>query len=251
MRRVAAVAIAVVTLSTAGAHAETEEERIEACARAAEEAEPLAKEGKLVRARKLLQTCVPETCPKAVRAVCQPLLVDVESGLATVVVKAVDGDGRDVDDAPVSIDDGEPSAARTNGRPLTIDPGSHSLRAQWRGERVEEHFNVHAGERLKLIQVKFSSRLVPTQSSSWPVMPFVLGGVGVVGVAGFVGLGLSARGQIDGMRDDCAPRCSASAVDSARATAIAADISLGIGVIALGVATWLWLTRKHDQVHAP
>jgi hypothetical protein len=71
--------------------------------------------------------------------------------------------------------------------------------------------------------------------------PFVLGGVGIAGVAGFAVLGLTARARLRELRDTCAPNCDPSERGSIRTQLILADVSLVIGVAALSAATYLWL----------
>jgi hypothetical protein len=74
----------------------------------------------------------------------------------------------------------------------------------------------------------------------------VLGGVGALGVAGFAWLGLRARGEADAMRSSCAPACPASRVDDARRDALVANLSLGVGAVALGAAAVLWATSSPE-----
>jgi hypothetical protein len=71
----------------------------------------------------------------------------------------------------------------------------------------------------------------------------VLGGVGVVGIGAFAYLGLTAKGDLDHLRQTCAPFCSSSDLDSARHEALGADIALGVGVVSLAAAAYVLLTR--------
>jgi hypothetical protein len=77
----------------------------------------------------------------------------------------------------------------------------------------------------------------------------VLGGAGalaVVSFATFAGLGLSARSS-----DHCATGCAPAQYDDVMTKLRVADASLAVGIVALGVATVLYLTRSADKAHAP
>jgi hypothetical protein len=54
-------------------------------------------------------------------------------------------------------------------------------------------------------------------------------------------LGLSGQSDVSNLRSTCAPNCQESQVDGARAQLIGADVSLGVGVVSLGVALWFFL----------
>jgi hypothetical protein len=66
--------------------------------------------------------------------------------------------------------------------------------------------------------------------------------VGVVGLGLFATFGILGTNQKSDLEDTCAPNCSEEDVNSVRAKLIAADVSLGVGVVAIGVATILFLT---------
>jgi hypothetical protein len=50
------------------------------------------------------------------------------------------------------------------------------------------------------------------------------------------------KSDVDDLQN-CKPNCAESDVDSARTKLIIADISLGVGVIGVGVAAFLYFTR--------
>jgi hypothetical protein len=82
-------------------------------------------------------------------------------------------------------------------------------------------------------------------------LPLVLGGVGLVGLGG--GGLLTFWGRKDNSSlSQCSPSCSPSSLDHIRALYTAADISFGVGVASLGVATWLYLrSGSAEQKPAP
>ena len=70
----------------------------------------------------------------------------------------------------------------------------------------------------------------------------VVGGIGVLALANFALFGLMGKSDVDKLQN-CKPNCAESDVDSARTKLIIADISLGVGVIGVGVAAFLYFTR--------
>ena len=75
--------------------------------------------------------------------------------------------------------------------------------------------------------------------SAWP---YVVGGVGVAALG--ASTALATWGHTDfQLLDRCAPNCKQGSVDHVRHLYIAADVSLGVGVVALGVATWLYFSE--------
>ena len=81
--------------------------------------------------------------------------------------------------------------------------------------------------------------------------PVLLGGFGLAGLA--AGGLLTYWGVKDNQSlGQCSPLCSPSSVDHIRTMYLAADISVGVGVAALGVATWLYLrSPSTEQTPAP
>jgi hypothetical protein len=89
------------------------------------------------------------------------------------------------------------------------------------------------------------STAAPPGEASEPVdpLPIALASAGVLAVGSFAYFGWTARSDVNEMKDRCSPRCSENEVDSARSRALVADISLGVGVLALtGAAAlaWVW-----------
>lgn len=73
------------------------------------------------------------------------------------------------------------------------------------------------------------------------VWPYVIGGVGLAGLGGSIALATWGHTDFQ-LLDRCAPDCKQESVDHVRRMYVAADISLGVGVVALGAATWLYLS---------
>lgn len=82
--------------------------------------------------------------------------------------------------------------------------------------------------------------------SGLPVLPIVVGGVGVAAIgSAFL---LAHWGSEDNARlDGCKPNCNTESVDHVRDLYLAADITLGVGVVALGSAAWLFFSDQNDE----
>ena len=81
-----------------------------------------------------------------------------------------------------------------------------------------------------------------------PAGAYVAGGVGLLGLASFAFFGLSGTSKLDDLRASCKPTCSQADVTAARTELLVGDVSLAVGVIALGVASWLILAPTiHDR----
>ena len=78
-------------------------------------------------------------------------------------------------------------------------------------------------------------------------MVFVLGATAAVGLASGGYFGLSAKNDLDDLRDRCAPRCPGDDLDAARTKALVADVSFAVAGAAALVAVWLVLTRSGPQ----
>jgi hypothetical protein len=88
----------------------------------------------------------------------------------------------------------------------------------------------------------------PTRSRG-SVPAYILSGVGVAGVAGYALLTYWGRKDND-MLAQCTPNCSPGSVSHVKNLYLGANVSLGVGVAALGTATWLYLRsgKGREQV---
>ena len=80
-----------------------------------------------------------------------------------------------------------------------------------------------------------------------PTASYVLGGLSLAALGSFTYFGLSGRGMERALSDECSPRCSDARVDSVRTQYVIADVSLGIAVVSLGIATVLALTHNLER----
>jgi hypothetical protein len=219
------------------------------CISAAESAQNERLSSKLLDAEAHLRTCARDVCPKLVRDDCQKWLPQVEQSLPTIVLRAHDPKRIALTDVTASID-GVPVATRLDDRPIPLDPGSHTVRfARTGSPLVEQTIIVSTGEKGRAVDVQL---LVPTArdqpSAAGPRRPipvgvFVLAGVGVLALGSFTYFAIAGTSDVDQLRSTCGLYCSSSDVSNAHTQLLVADISLGVSVVSLGAAAWLFFRR--------
>jgi hypothetical protein len=250
MIAVVAAASTLLVLETA-ARADDREQ----CNSAADQAQQFKDEGKYRRAREQLLICARDVCPTPIKRDCLEWLTQVEATAPTVVLSAKDGT-KDLSDVKVSVD-GVAVTERLDGKPLQMDLGKHVVKFEYQGQTKEEEVVIGAGQKNRSVTVTFggaaagAGRVAPPpgggESQSGSLVPaFVVGGIGIVALGSFVIFGLGGKSDVDDLKDsNCKPQCDESKVDKARTKLIIADISLGVGIVALGVATYMILTRPN------
>lgn len=240
---------------------------------AEKETAELRARGRYRRAREILLECVNAPCGGEVRRRCAAELQRLDPIIPSIVVRAEDADGNDVEDVSVRLEDAGPDASGSEGELLVssldgmaipVDPGEHHFVFERAGEApVERTLTIREGEKFRPIDVIIGARadaevgaLSATGAagaggdSERLVASATLIGVGVVGVASYAWLGLRARAGEDALAR-CEPTCSPGRVDSVEKRYLLANISLGAGVLALGAATWLLLSDSGGEEEAP
>jgi len=241
----------------------------EQCVAASESAQKLRTQKKLRAARKELITCAQEACPAIVKKDCLTWVAEVEESLPTVVISAKDASGNELTDVRVSVD-GEQLADKLDGTAIAVDPGMHTFRYETAGAApVESKVLVHEAERNRTLTVTIGNKPAPPPSPPSPVAPqpqppvdtgersssiptgaWVFGAVSLVSFAGFAYFGLSGRADKQKLIEECAPYCNKDDEQPARTKFILADVSLGVGIVSLGVATVFLLTGKNEPKHS-
>jgi hypothetical protein len=241
--------------------ADADNTNLVSCARAAEEGQA-ARDAKAFRvAREKLLQCAAAECPTAIRGDCLGWLDAVERAIPSAVFFADAGAGRDVTNVRVFIDD-VLAAERLDGRSVPVEPGEHRVRFVWQGSQVQERTVLFVeGEKNRKVEAHFpppsastsspSPAAAPSPAASGGLSPWfwLASGVALVGAGGFAGFGLAGRADLRDL-DRCEPRCASNDVDAARTKYLLADISLGVGIVGLGVATYLFFTRQQSDVRA-
>jgi hypothetical protein len=225
-------------------------------------------EGKLLAARAELAECAAARCPKIIADECAGLVARIDANIPTVVLAATDRTG-DVSPIQVFIDD-RPAETST-GRAIAIDPGEHSFRVvALDGRSATGKIVALEGQKNRMIRVTLpdlaglrggtsseqahgasvlDSRDEPVapvveRSAGPPTAAWVLGGVGVLALGSFGYFAWQGKSHESDLEERCAPRCSDSEADELYRNYLIADISLGVGVAALGAATYLFVTSS-------
>lgn len=232
----------------------------DACLDAPVQGQKLQRSGKLLAARDKFALCAQKSCPGEIVRDCTGWMQDVSKAIPSIVAAARDGSGADVLDATLSIDDGAP--APVGARAIELDPGPHHLVFHRPGAAdVVRGLVLHEAEKDRQVVATFEGGAqpapspapaapeaeTPSPSRPVPVPAWIAGGVGVAALATFGAFG--TIGVLDRGNDHCDTGCSASQKSGVDTDFLVADVSLGVGVVALGLATWFYLSR--ESVPAP
>lgn len=203
------------------------------------------KRGELRKARVSFAVCGRTTCPAIVQRDCVAWAAELASQQPSVVIAVVGEDGTDVLGARVWIDG---SPVSLDGRALELDPGDHRARIEARGEPpVEQRFAVREGERARRVPIVLASRSEVRRSP--PVASYVLGGVAVLSMASFGTFAVLGKSRENELSETCGSRCSDDDVAGVRRSYVAADVSLGVAILAAGAAvvTWVLAPSKRSE----
>ncbi|HEY4012015.1 MAG TPA: hypothetical protein VGM06_01645 [Polyangiaceae bacterium] len=248
------------SLVTAEARAADADEKTQ-CIAASDQGQQLRDDGKFKDAREAFARCARTSCPAIVARDCAAWLVDVDQRSPTVLFDARDDKGNDLSAVQVTVD-GAPLAAELNGLPTAVDPGDHVFRYEAAGyPPVEDHVTIAAGDKNRVLHVRFASApaVAPPALPSKPDKPgptvpagtWVFGAVAVAAFASeayFGVAGLDQRSKDLSGPTQCAPQCSSDEKSSIQTKFIVADVSLGVGVVATGLATYFFF---HGRRGAP
>ncbi len=240
-----------------------------ACAQAYEKAQEERTASQLSAAIEHLKSCIDSTCPKFIREDCLRWMDQTEIALPSVVF-SVRQDGKDLTNVEI-LCDGNLLVGTLDGKALPVDPGLHNFTFSVPGLAPEERqLLIREGERNRIINVDFGTSNKssspppspppppsPSPSSSVKTVPpappartgalaYSLVGVGALGVAGFTVFGLLGNSRQGELERTCAPNCQSDQIDGVRTQYLLADTCLGVGLVSLGFATYLFV-KSHGQ----
>ncbi len=243
------------------------------CISASDQGQQLRDDGKYRLAREAFARCARETCPIPVRQDCVHWLLEVDQSSATIVINAKDNKGNDLADVAVAVD-GTSLVTKLDGKPLTVDPGEHTLRFEAPGfAPVDEHVVIHAAEKNRAVNVRLTSVApttprsepgpgewqlgpndvgqtpTPTPVRSPPTLGWLFAGVAVAAFASETYFGVAGMNQRndDLARGGCAPHCSAGERSSIQTKFVIADVALGVGVVSSGIAAYFFLRHRPQR----
>jgi hypothetical protein len=238
----------------------------QACVASYEAGQRLQRQRAFVEARQELLVCSRDPCPRVLQGECVGWLNEVNRAIPSVVLGARTPAGRDLTAVRVLLD-GRPFAAALDGKAIDLDPGEHVFDfIPADGETVHQRAVIREGQKDRELTVMLgqSPSPPPTASSTPPVnetsptraeeperarlrpLPpgaYVLAGVGVVALGSFAYFGLAGLSEQHSTLDPCKPACSPSRTDDVLYKYIVADVSLGVAIAALAMATVLVLIR--------
>jgi hypothetical protein len=246
------------------------------CALASDRAQAKWQAGHLREARELFLSCTKASCGARAQR-CRAAVAQLEQDTPSVVPVVTDASGAPVLEVTVKLD-GQTLISRLDGRGVPVDPGPHEFSfSTERGVFDTQKVLIVEGQRNRVIAatapaadasppaaaeaapapvvaqpalaagagVAFSAPTTPAKGSETDAqtrgpsaLTYVVAGAGLAAVG--TSLLLVNWGSDDNERlNQCAPNCSQASVDHVRHLYIAADVGMGVGVVALGVATWL------------
>ena len=232
------------------------------CVEAAERAQRVSAQGLLLEARVALRACAREICPSAVRTDCQRWLADVENRIPSLIVRAESDSGEDVGGHQLTID-GAAVAGWLGGREIEVDPGEHAIIVTSPDGRVaSDHVVVPVGEKARPVSLRLPNPPRPVQPMDFApapavesrsrIRPFALATAGFAAAAlgSFAFFGATGTSDLNQLKRTCAGRCALSDINSAWDKLVVADISLGVGVAATGLALWLFVESPGSTSNA-
>lgn len=238
------VSMVVAAVSVANAPpANAADDTVRACVDAHAQGQVDRSSGQLLRARQEFRSCSQPSCPLVVRQECVTFAEQVAAETPSIVLVATDARGHEVPLVNAAID-ASWSLNHDFGMAIELDPGSHEIVLQASdGRAAQKTFLLRAGEHLRRVVVEFSDRAAPTEEprpARSSVLPYVLGGVGLVALGSFVGFALDGKAQ-EHRLDECKPNCTRDGVDRMRRSYLIADVSLAVALVAVGVDAYLVL----------
>jgi len=236
------------------------------CATTAEGAQALVKAHRWVAARRSLVVCAADSCPIVVRRDCVQWLAQLDARMPSVVVRGRDSRGHDVIGVRVIVD-GTLVLQRLDGVTLPLDPGRHHFRFEVRGAApIDEDLLLAEGEHDRLVTAGFLAPLTADGEadaapgdgrdadvrSSRPASAYVFGGAGLALLGAFAILDATTYSEYESQSNGCGKTqsCSASEVSSLRTRFTLAAVALGVGVVSVGIGSWLFFTATPRQAGA-
>jgi len=229
------------------------------CIQAHKRCQQAQNDRRLVEARAWAASCTNPACPGLLVADCARWLNELDQRIPSVVFDVQAG-GHPGMKAEVYAD-GQRVENWTRGEALRLDPGQHTFRFVLAPfSPSTETMLLGEGMRFHVVSVDLAmperERSTPNQrepvpergraggpARPVPVVVYPLLAVGVAGIAGFVGFGLSGKAEQRRLERTCSPNCTESELSTMRQRYLIGDISAAVGVGAMVGAGVLYLFR--------
>ncbi|HET7543781.1 MAG TPA: hypothetical protein VFK05_28110 [Polyangiaceae bacterium] len=227
----------------------------EQCSAAYERTQMEKLAGHYVAAKEAALECSQLQCNSAIVQECVRFYSALEQETPTLVFSARKAEGGELTDVRVEMD-GKVVAEQITGRPIAADPGPHNfvfVHKQRGLLRLSETARV--GDKARVLEVTFADpnakAATPDKAQASkpgvPPMTWVLGGIGVAGLAGFGYFYASGVSKYNDMNASCSPNCNPDDVDPVRKKFTYSYISLGIGAAALAGAAAVFFVGRSSN----
>jgi hypothetical protein len=267
-RAVAASALGVAMCCSSLVHAAPRKPN--ACGATYRTAQEREEAGRLRDARELFRKCSEPKCGDLEQR-CVLAAGRLDAEVPSIVPVVSDASGEPVTNVQVTMD-GAPLVSRIDGRAVAVDPGLHEFTFSKDGEVfATRKVMIAQGQRgpiaVALPASDRSDRPTKTAATSAPpldakappegppqsgrsALPYVIGGFGVLSIGAGALLTYWGRKDNDALAV-CAPNCREGSVKHIQALYAAANISFGVGVVALAVSTVLFVTSGRGEEKPP
>ncbi len=252
-RLLAAFVASAIAFATEGrAEAQTKEQ----CIAAFDQGQELREHLKLRAARDNFLVCSRDACATALRKDCAEALESVVRDLPTVALGARDAEGRDLPAVRVFVDD-ERVTPDVSGRSLAADPGKHVVRFEHDGYAPSRReVLLRMGERNREAVVVLRREGTPAsekaphleKADSPSAWAYVFAGLGLAALGSFTYFAVAGKTEKDRLASSCGPACSDAETAGVRSRYLVADVSLGVGIVAVAAAVYFFLSPKKSAV---
>jgi hypothetical protein len=217
-----------------------------ACVQAHDRAQTSASDRRLKSAREDFLECAKDACPSIVREDCSRSLTEVDAVIPSVVFSAT-AEGGDVSDVRVLLD-GAVVTEHIDGRARDVDPGPHVVRFERSGNApIEVRVVAREGDKNRVVTASYAPARIFTpvpairEERRLPMVPLVIAGFGLAAIG--TGTYLRVRTDADAadMQRRCAPTCDPADRDALSDRIAMSNVSLAVGIGAIGVSAILWL----------
>jgi hypothetical protein len=219
------------------------------CVASYQQAQISRQDGDLLKAQQELVSCAGAGCPDAMQADCSRWLEEVQTALPSVVFRALTPNGVDIADARIELD-AQPERA-LDGRSIILNPGKHQVTVRApHFAPVTLQFQLVEGQKLRQqaltlhpisdrpstsgSRAQTAAAGSPTAERRFTVVQWLAASTAVAGGLGLTYFGLKARAGESGL-GACSPTCSQGAVADVKRDYLAANLSLGLGLVGLAV----------------
>jgi len=215
------------------------------CADAYEGAQRKRALGQLLAAREASSFCAQADCPELLRKDCRDWTSQLNDSLPSIVVDARAADGSPLANLAIELDGATSLSA--DGRAYAVDPGRHELLLSGPGLRTrQQQITVLVGLREQIVRVTLDPSEPARRSFQVPRASYALGGVGVLALGGFTFFAVSGK-SLENQLQECKPACAESRRAPIERDYLIADVSLGVGLVALGLSAWRVLSANQAR----